>query len=152
MTNLNGRKTFDPKGAIILGQDILSSGAVDPTAPSFTGEIGQVGVWSRILSLSEKFALTTNCSSNLTGEFICQKSSREQSLILPGGEWKTSGRRDQYSAHSEGGGMKNKKQFKRRGMEFLLKPWSGEQSFCINLRGGKSPIKYMRMSSTPPHK
>ena len=64
---LVGRKTFQPKGVIVLGQDIMSSGAVNPTAASFAGEIGQVGVWNRILSNQEISALTVNCSSNLTG-------------------------------------------------------------------------------------
>jgi len=70
VTNLRGRSTFQPSGVIVLGQDISSSGIVNPSAPSFTGEIGQVGVWSRILSHSEKLELTRNCSSNLTDTLL----------------------------------------------------------------------------------
>ena len=61
---------------------------------------------------------------------------RDWSLILPGERWKTFRRGNQNSAHSEGGWMKNKEHSKRRSMEFLLKPWSGDQNFYINLRGG----------------
>ena len=49
-----------------------------------------------------------------------------------------------------GRGMKNKKHFKRRSLEFLLKSWSGNQNVYINLtRGDKKSIKYIRMSSSP---
>lgn len=58
---------FQPTGVLILAQDITSAGIVNPTAASFTGEIGQVGVWNRILSLQERVSLTANCSTNLTG-------------------------------------------------------------------------------------
>ena len=46
--------------------------------------------------------------------------------------------------------MKNKEHFEIRSMEFLLKSWSGEQNFYINLRGGgENSIIYERMSSIP---
>lgn len=63
-----GREIFKPKGALILGQAITTTGAVNPSAPSFVGEVGQVGIWNRILSANEKSALTVNCSTNLTGK------------------------------------------------------------------------------------
>ena len=44
--------------------------------------------------------------------------------------------------------MKNREHFKRRSMKFLLKFWSGDQNFYINLRGdGKFHQIPMRMSS-----
>ena len=50
--------------------------------------------------------------------------------------------------------MKNKEHFEIRSMEFLLKSWSGEQNFYINLRGGGVKIpSYMREClPSPPHK
>ena len=42
----------------------------------------------------------------------------------------------QNSVHSEGEGMKNKEHFTTRSMEFLLRSWSRDQTFYINLRGG----------------
>ena len=44
--------------------------------------------------------------------------------------------------------MKNKEYFNRRSMEFLLKSWSEDEIFYIDLRGDESPIKYIRTSST----
>ena len=61
---------------------------------------------------------------------------RKRSLILQGGSGRPLGGVDQNSAHSDGGGMKNKENLKRRAMEFLLKSWSGDQNIYINLRGG----------------
>ena len=53
----------------------------------------------------------------------------------------------QNSAHSEGGEIKYKEHFKRKSTEFLLKSWSGDQKFFINLIGGyKNSIKHMTMS------
>ena len=63
-----GRDIFKPMGALILGQAITRTGDVNPSEPSFVGEIGQVGIWNRILSAKEKSALTVNCSTNLTGK------------------------------------------------------------------------------------
>ena len=40
--------------------------------------------------------------------------------------------------HIQREGVKNKEHFKRRSMEFLLKSWSGDRKFYINLRGGKN--------------
>ena len=66
-----------------------------------------------------------------------------------GGGGRHLGRGTNNSAHSEGGGMKNKEYFEWS-MEFLLKPWSGDQNFYKKSeRGDENSIKYTRMSSTP---
>ena len=44
--------------------------------------------------------------------------------------------------------MKNKEHCKIRSTEFLLKSWSGDTYFKINLRGGQNSIKYMRLPDT----
>ena len=59
------RKLFAPKGMLVLGQEMSNMGSV--LSNSFTGEIGQVGIWNRVLSSAERSALTANCSTNLTG-------------------------------------------------------------------------------------
>ncbi|XP_065067500.1 sushi, von Willebrand factor type A, EGF and pentraxin domain-containing protein 1-like, partial [Rhopilema esculentum] len=61
---MKNRKLFDPKGMLILGQEMSNMGSV--LSNSFAGEIGQVGIWNRVLSSAERSALTANCSSNLT--------------------------------------------------------------------------------------
>eukprot|EP00795_Rhopilema_esculentum_P001778 gene1778-16265_t len=58
------RKLFEPKGMLILGQEMSNMGSV--LSNSFAGEIGQVGIWNRVLSSAERSALTANCSTNLT--------------------------------------------------------------------------------------
>eukprot|EP00795_Rhopilema_esculentum_P001758 gene1758-16242_t len=62
--SMKNRKLFDPKGMLILGQEISNMGSV--LSNSFAGEIGQVGIWNRVLSSAERSALTANCSTNLT--------------------------------------------------------------------------------------
>ena len=62
---------------------------------------------------------------------------RDWSLILPGEGVEDIQEGGAKLCNSEGGEMKNKEHSKRRSMEFLLKPWSGNQTFYINLRGGK---------------
>ena len=54
---------------------------------------------------------------------------RDRSSILPGEGAEDNWEGDQNSAHSEGGGMRNKEHFKRMSMKFLLKSWSGDQHF-----------------------
>ena len=48
----------------------------------------------------------------------------------------TRSRRGTKILHTEGGG-ENKEHFKGRGMDFLLKSWSRDQNFNVNLRGGQ---------------
>ena len=69
--------------------------------------------------------------------------------FFQGRGWKTSGRGYQNSAHSEGGGMKNKEHFKRDyGVSSEALEW-GSKYLHKSERGDENSIKYMRMSSTP---
>ena len=70
--------SLKPGGELIIGQDQDTIGGFFDSNQAFSGELTQVGLWSRILS-NEEIDSLANCSSNMQviGKYLyCTYSSR----------------------------------------------------------------------------
>eukprot|EP00794_Sanderia_malayensis_P018983 gene18983-20890_t len=68
LAGLVGKKLLQPVGALVLGQEITTTGSLANSSNngSFIGQISQVGVWNRVLTVDQRASLMANCSTNLT--------------------------------------------------------------------------------------
>ncbi len=72
---------FAPNGVFILGQNQDSPGENFDFNQAFSGELSQVGIWDRILTLSEIRQMTT-CEVNLLVTSVIDKELMSSVCLL----------------------------------------------------------------------